>query len=142
MKNEAAFVSAHETISRMFSLHDRREIDDQLACFTEDGVWRMSGSVVLNGRGEIAERLTKRSKTIVTAHIATNFIATDVKPDSVSLTFYLQIYAHEDGSEHTEAVPLTTTPYVNRLSAVVVRSDVGWQIREIATQAAVFVTSG
>lgn len=72
----------------------------------------------------------------------TNFIAADVKPDSVSLTFYLQIYAHEDGTEHAEAVPLTTSPYVNRLSAVVVRSDVGWQIREIATQAAIFVTSG
>jgi hypothetical protein len=135
-------IAAQEVIARMFSLHDRREIPDQLLCFSEDGVWRMSGSVVLNGRAEVEKRLTNRSKTIVTAHVVTNFTVLSASDDTISVRFYLQIYAQDDGTAKTAAVPLTTSPYVNFLSADVVKVGSQWLIKELRTDAAVFTTAG
>jgi len=135
-------IAAQEVIARMFTLHDRRAIPEQLACFAEDGMWRMSGSVVLNGRSEVEKRLTARSRTIVTAHIVTNFTLVSVKEDAVSVRFYLQIYAQDDGTEKDAAVPLTSSPYVNFLSADVVKVDGSWLIKELRTDIAIFTTAG
>jgi hypothetical protein len=135
-------IAAQEVVSRMFTCHDHRAIPEQLACFAEDGVWRMSGAVILNGRGEIEKRVTGRSKTFVTAHIVNNFTVVSAQEDAITVRFYLQIYAQDDGTEKTAAVPLTTSPYINVLAADVVKAGDGWVIQELRTEKPVFTTAG
>ncbi|SFJ73202.1 SnoaL-like domain-containing protein [Bosea sp. OK403] len=91
-----ALLATH-LLARLFQLHDRKDFEAEVACFTDGGSWKLKSDLLLEGRAAILGRVSGRSATLETIHVVSNVVVESNASECLRASFYLKVYASDPG---------------------------------------------
>ncbi|WP_233884622.1 nuclear transport factor 2 family protein [Paraburkholderia flagellata] len=126
--------ACHQSVLLFYYGLDRGDYALAMEQVTPDCFWERGG-VPLRGPQQIEESVRKKSATLVTRHVVSNFAVLKQDADSVTAVYCLVLHLYDNGSPPSLPVPGSAPFLLVDVTCELTRGrDNAWRIRQLDVQ--------